>query len=193
MPAGVMLDDLTLTVVQEVRIFEDRALVALTVPGREGVAHQDFGRRPAHIKVVGFMLGDNSLADLEALRKKFQERQPLPFTADIAVATQIQQVVIDDLRLSEVAGRPQQFLYVLFLLEFLPPPPPPTPLEAPDLDAGDLFDEITDLLDELPDLGALDLDLANPLPPLMGIVDSVTEAAGGITSALGPLAELLGD
>jgi len=192
MPAGVMLDDLTLTVVQEVRIFEDRALVALRVPGREGAAHQDFGRHPAHIKVVGFMVGDNSLADLEALRQKFQDHQPMPFTADIAIATEIQQVVIDDLRLSEVAGRPQQYLYVLFLLEFLPPPPPPAPLEAPDLDAEDLFGEITDLLDELPDLGSLDLDLTNPLPPLTGLVDSVTEAASGITAALGPLTELLG-
>jgi hypothetical protein len=67
------------------------------------------------------------------------------------------------------------------------------PLQAPDLDADDLFGDITDLLDELPDLGALDLDLVNPLPPLMGLVDGVAGAAESIASALGPLDALLGE
>jgi hypothetical protein len=188
-----MLDDINLPLVEDIRTYEDRAWVALRIPGKDGAAHQDFGRRPAHIRISGRMLGADSLADLETLRGKFQAFEPLSFTADIATATEIQKVVIDDLRVIEMAGRPQQYQYILFLIEFLPPPPPPAPLQAPDLDADDLFGDITDLLDELPDLGALDLDLVNPLPPLMGLVDGVAGASESIASALGPLDALLGE
>ena len=188
-----MLDDINLPLVEDVRTYEDRAWVALRIPGKDGAAHQDFGRQPVRIRVMGHMLGEDSLADLETLRQKFQAFQPLSFTADITTATEIQKVVIDDLRVIEIAGRPQQYQYILYLIEFLPPPPPPLPLQAPGLDADDLFGDITDLLDELPDLGALDLDLVDPLPPLMGLVDGVAGVAEALTSALGPLDELLGD
>ena len=58
----------------------------------------------------------------------------MPFTADITTSTDIKQVVIDDLRVTEVAGRPQQYRYVLRLIEFIPPPPPAVPVVAPGVD-----------------------------------------------------------
>ena len=64
---------------------------------------------------------------------------------------------------------------------------PPTHVYREDLLGG-----VTDLLGSLPDLGGLNLDLVNPLPPMQGLVDGVTSIAGQMTSALGPLNDLLG-
>jgi hypothetical protein len=195
MPAGVMLDDMSLPLVQDVRTGEDRAWVAHRVPGKEGAAHQHLGRRPVIITVIGAAADDVSLENLSRLRQKFQAREPVPFTADIATATEVQNVVIDDLYVTEVAGRPQQYRYVICLVEHIPPPPPPQPLAAPgvELDAEGILDQVTDVLGELPDLsGLLDLNLVNPVPPLKTLVDGVTSTAGQITDALRPLDELLG-
>jgi hypothetical protein len=196
MPAGVMLDDISLPLVQELRTLEDRAWVTHQVPGLDGAAHQHLGRQPLMITVTGAMVDDTSLAALEQLRQKFQAHEPVPFAADIATATEIKNVVIDDLRVTELAGRPQQYRYVLRLIEHIPPPPPVQPLAAPgvDLDATGILDQVTGLLDQLPELpGLLDIDLANPVPPLRTLLDGVTSTAGEIGNALKPLGELLGN
>ena len=104
-------------------------------------------------------------------------------------------MVIDDLRVVEVAGHPQQYRYVLRLIEFIPPPPPAAPLTAPgvDLSAADIMDNITDLLGDLPGLpDLLDLNLVNPVPPLKSVVDGFAATAQQIGTALGPLDNLLG-
>ena len=190
-----MLDDLSLPLVQDVRTSEDRAWVAHPVPGLDGAAYQHLGRCPATIVIIGLMVDDESLAALEQVRTKFEDHQPMPFIADITASTEIKQVVIDDLRVTEVAGRPQQYRYVLRLIEFIPPPPPPTPLTAPgiDLSAADIIDNITGALGELPGLpNLLDLDLVNPVTPLSTVVDGFKATAGQIATALNPLQDLLG-
>jgi len=188
-----MLDDFSLPLVQDVRTREDRAWAAFHVPGLDGAAHQHLGRRPALITIVGLMVDDRSLEALTTLRQKFQDHEPMTFVADITTATEIQTVVIDDLHVTEVAGKPQQYRYVLQLLEFIPPPPPALPLSAPDLDAADIFDQVTDLLGELPGLDdLLDLDLINPVPPLQSLLDTFTATTCEIGSALQPLNDLLG-
>lgn len=192
MPTGVILDDLNLSLVQEVRTREERSWVAHQVPGLDGAAYQNLGHIPGRIVITGVMVDDASLSSLENLREKFQGHEPLAFTADINTATDIKKVIIDDLRVTEIAGRPQQFAYVLYLREYLPPPPPAAPLQAPGLEDENLLGGVTDLLGSLPDLGGLNLDLVNPLPPMSTLVDGVTSIADQMTSALGPLNELLG-
>jgi hypothetical protein len=188
MPAGVMLDDMVLPLVQDVRTREDQALVTHRVPGLDGAAYQHLGRHPAVISITGLLADDESLATLEELRKRFLSHEPMPFSADITTATDIKEVVIDNLVVREIAGRPQEYRYVLRLLEFVPPPPPLPPTQAPgvDLDAESFLEGIGDIL-SLPDL-----DLTNPLPPLGSLLENVAAASEGLAAALGPLDQLLG-
>jgi hypothetical protein len=137
------------------------------------------------------MADESSLVSLEDLRKKYKDHQPMSFAADIATATEVQKVVIDDLHVTEIAGRPQQYSYVLRLLEYIPPPPPVKKQEL-SLDAGSLMDGITNTLGDLPGLGDLNLNLVNPLPPLKSMVGGVTSVADQMTAALGPLNDLFG-
>ncbi len=195
MPEAVtpMLGDLELASLQRITTGERRALVEHRVPGMAGSAFQDLGRSAARIELGGLLAGEEALADLETLRGSFEAAEPLPFTADITTATEIVDVLIEDLQVVEVAGRPQTFAYRLALRERPPPPPPADPFAALDAgildDAQDLFDEALALEDVLDTLGSVP-DLADPTEPLQGTLSGVNEALdslGGVTSALGAL------
>lgn len=195
MPTGVMLDDVSLPLVQDVRTFEDQAWVAHRVPGLDGAAIQNLGRRPLTVVVVGATVDEDSLAALTTLRRKFRAHQPVPFTADIATATNVTRVIVDDLRVTEVAGSPQQYRYWLRLIEHVPPPPPAGPPAGPDLssEGSSLLNDITGALGSLPGLpNLLDLNLVNPTPPLRSLVETFTATTRQVSGALGPLNDLLG-
>jgi hypothetical protein len=132
-----MLDDFELPVVQQLRTEEGQVWVEHGVPALEGSLFQHLGRQPARIFVHGVMVDDESLDKLERLRELFQAAEPVPFVADIMTATDVKQVLVADLSVREVAGKPQQYHYCLTLVEFVPtpdpiiPPPPPPPREEP--------------------------------------------------------------
>jgi len=106
MPESItpMLGDIELRTVQNIATVERRALVEHRVPGMVGSAFQDVGRPSTSIKLEGILFGEESRTGLESLRTKFQAAEPVSFTADIATATDIVDVLIEDLRVVEVAG-----------------------------------------------------------------------------------------
>ena len=127
-----MLDDFELPLVQVLHTDEDQVWVEHAVPGLEGSLFQRLGRAPARIRIEGALVGDDSLDSLEKLRKLYHAGQAVPFTADIMTATDIKQVVIDELIVKERAGRPQVYDYTIKLIEFIPTPEPTTPPDTPD-------------------------------------------------------------
>ena len=137
-----MLDDLELPQVQEIAERERRALAEHKPPGMDGSLLQDLGRRPTRLAVRGVATGPDALAFVGRLEEKFRAGTPVPFTADIVADAEIDQVVIDDLRLEEVAGRPQRYAYTLELREHIEPAEPATAL-AEDLDADILADALS--------------------------------------------------
>jgi hypothetical protein len=120
-----MLGDLELSLVQRIETEEEQVLVDHAVPGMEGNFTQRLNRASTRVTLHGVLTGDEAKANLEKLRAKFHAAEPLPFVADIMTATQVQQVLIADLRVQEVAGKPDRFEYRLRLDEYIPPPPDP--------------------------------------------------------------------
>ncbi len=192
-PIRPMLGDVELRTVQNIATVERRALVEHRVPGMAGSAFQDLGRPSASIKLEGVLFGEESRAQLEGLRGKFQAAEPVSFAADIATATEIVDVLIEDLRVIEVAGRPGTFLYQIVLRESPPSPPPPDPLAALNADilgdAQDLFDQATGLADVINTLGSVP-SFGDPTEQLGGILDQFESATTGMQTTLGPLGEL---
>ncbi|HWQ15629.1 MAG TPA: hypothetical protein VNL77_22705 [Roseiflexaceae bacterium] len=145
-PVRPMIDDFELPLVQALRTEESQVWVEHGVPALEGSLFQHLGRSPARVLVYGVMADDESLGKLERLRQIFQEAEPVPFVADITTATEVTQVLIADLAVREVAGKPQQYHYCLTLVEFVPtpepieppPPPPPPPPEPCDQGFGSI-------------------------------------------------------
>jgi len=81
---------------------------------------------------------------------EFRAGQPVPFTADIVAEAQIEEVVIDDLRLQDLAGKPERCAYVVTLREHIEPTRPEDTsfLNSEILnDAQNLIDDLIDGLD----------------------------------------------
>jgi hypothetical protein len=127
-PIRPMLDDMELPLVQVLHTEEDQVWVEHGVPALDGALLQRLRRAPTRMRVEGVMADANSLKELETLRKLYKAAEPVPFVADIMTATQIQQVLIDDLTVRELAGKPQCYHYLLTLVEYVPTPEPePSP------------------------------------------------------------------
>jgi hypothetical protein len=132
-----VLGELELPLVQRVTTGEAQAVVGHQVPALDGELTQVLHRGPSHVVVRGILAGDTATTDLEALRALFQAGEPLSFVADVMTATQVRQVLLADLRVGEVAGRPDTRWYETTLVEYVDPPPVQTAVA----DIGDLAAE----------------------------------------------------
>lgn len=123
MPAKPMLDDVELQQVQETEAEEHEARSQHGVPALEGDFLQDLGRRATRISLTGVLTGAEAGTGLKKLREKFQAAEPVPYVADIAAATKVDNVLIAEMGIRELAGKPERFEYAIHLIEFAPPPP----------------------------------------------------------------------
>lgn len=148
-----MLDDLALPQVQEILTHNVRRLAEHKPPGMAGSLLQNMGRKPTGIVLWGFALGDTARTFLESLDEMFKAGAPLPFTSDIVADAELEQVVIDDLRWEEIAGKPDRYAYLLTLREYIEPTEPAdlSVLDAEILDeAAGLMEDMIEGLDLLP-------------------------------------------
>lgn len=140
-----MLDDVELQQVQAIETEGDQVLAQHGIPALEGDFLQGTGRRATQITLAGVLTGPEARDGVQTLREKFRAAQPVSFVADIATATQVDQVLIEELGLRDIAGRSERFEYALTLREFIPPPrpqtipPPPPPPPPPQVDTGTLI------------------------------------------------------
>lgn len=136
--------------VQELTTSDLRAVAEHKAPGKDGSMLQNLGRAPTAVTVRGVATDPASLDLVEQLKTDLRTGQPVAFVADITTDTTIEQVLIDDLQVRQLAGRPDRYAYVLTLREYVEPVEPESSaaLDA-DIagDAGDLVDGLLDGLD----------------------------------------------
>jgi hypothetical protein len=140
-----MLDDLELPQVQEIATLERRAVAEHKPPGMSGSLLQNLGRRPLRVTVWGVASGPEARAFVEQLNEKYRAGQPLPFTGDIVADARLDQVVIDDLRVQDGAGKPERIAYALTLREHIEPT---APEDVSAVDAS-VLDDALGLVDDL--------------------------------------------
>jgi outer membrane protein OmpA-like peptidoglycan-associated protein len=124
MPGRPVLDDLELELVQKIDSEQDQDLVQTGVPGLDGDFLASNGRRATRFTLIGVVAGDEAGEGLKKLREKFAIAEPVPFVSDIATATKVDKVLIEEMGVRELAGRPSRFEYSFTLREFKPAPPP---------------------------------------------------------------------
>lgn len=142
-----MLDNLELPQVQEITTFDRRALSEHKPPGMAGSLLQNLGRQPTCLILWGVATGPDSPQFTQKLEQKFRDAKPVPFTADIVADAKIDLMLIENVRLQEVAGRPERHCYTVTLNEFI------KPVEPEDVSALDtsILDDARNLLGGIPD------------------------------------------
>lgn len=158
-----MLDGLELQLVQEITVLERRVLAEHKPPGMSGSLLQNLGRRPARLALWGVATGAAAQQFVDDLDVKFREGLPLPFTADIVADAELEQVVIEDLRVQDLAGKPERFAYVITLREFIEPAEPENTAILDNSIAEDAQSLVGDLIEGV-DLG---LNLPTGLEPFV--------------------------
>lgn len=135
--ARPMLGELTLETVQRIETEEGQALERHQVPALEGDFLQRLGRRGTRVAFAGVVTGPGSAERLAELRAKVRRAEPVPFVSDVATATRLREVLVEELDVREVAGKPERFEVALALRELTEPPaveeeePPEIPEEPP--------------------------------------------------------------
>lgn len=118
----VRLGDIELRSVQDVRADDNRTLVELRVPGQSGSVFQDLGRAPATVVLAGLLVGEDASDILDRLRAAYQKARPLAFASDIAIGTEMTEVVIADLLVRQEAGYRDRYRYTVKVREHIEPP-----------------------------------------------------------------------
>ena len=177
-----MLDGLELIQVQEIVTLERRVLAEHKPPGMAGSLLQNMGRRPLRLALWGVATGPDSLRFVEKLEDKFRAGNPLPFTADIVADARIEKVIIENVRLQDLAGKPERHAYIITLREYIEPAEPE---DTSALDAG-IADDASKLIDDLLPGLTTGLDFATGLErfvsPLSGLLTRVKQ----VNSSFGP-------
>jgi outer membrane protein OmpA-like peptidoglycan-associated protein len=143
-----MLGDIELQHVQKIEVDEDQVLIQHGVPALEGDFLQGLGRRATQISLVGVLTGSEAGDGLNTLRDKFRAAEPVSFVADITTAIRVDQVLIEEMGVRELAGKPERFEYAFTLREYIPAPeperpqPPPETPPSPSVDTGTLIIEV---------------------------------------------------
>jgi hypothetical protein len=177
MAEAVVLGELELDRVTGLVIDESRKLAVHRWPGADGDIVQDMGMAAARIWLTGVAIGDDAGSRLEQLRNAMQAGEPQDFTASAAVASNIEQVVIAALRVTQPPGRVGFYEYQMELVRYVPPPPPP----AAGFDLGSLSDIGAGI-----DASALDAiaGAAGALGTAAGALSSIDDALNAVTDAV---------
>jgi hypothetical protein len=174
--------------IERIESRERRRLARLAVPGLLGELQQDLGTASLAVEISGSLQGDEARDDfLTSVREKFRAGDPVSFVADITTATELDQVLIEELEVEEVNEAAGSFRYRVVLREYVEPPEPPAPIDDLGLDLGLELDDLASLgLDglKLPDiLGDLPT-LGDPVAPVQPALEGVKAATDQIPSLL---------
>jgi hypothetical protein len=116
-----MLDDLALPQVQEIAVIERRTLAEHKPPGMDGSLLQNMGRRPTRLALWGVASGPDAQDFVEKLNGKYHDGKAISFTADIVADSKLEKIIIENLRVQDLAGKPERYAYVLTLREYIEP------------------------------------------------------------------------
>lgn len=181
-----MLGSFALDGIEYIESSESRALVEHRVPGLAGNYFQDMGSVPNAIVIMGSKHGDEARDNfLSGIRGIFNKGEPTTFVADINTATDITDVIIEDLQVTEVGASPDSFRYLLKIRKYVKPPEPP----ATDLLDTSILDDALGVFDALNTLDALSSisNLGDPTPPVRQSLDAVKAATGGLDGVVSDL------
>lgn len=170
-----MLGNLELQLVQKLDVGGSQALAEHEVPELEGDLIHFLGRMAARITLKGVVTGIEAGKGLKDLREKFRAAEPVDFVADITTATKVNQVLIEEMTVRELAGKPERFEYAFALREYIASMPPaseepqepivpqpdiPEPI-IPDLPVVEIDEGLGTLIVEVILEGRLDYDYRN--------------------------------
>ncbi len=180
--------------IHKITTLEQAAFVLHRTPGQEGNTIQNLGRDSISLQIEGIFFGPKAKDDLEQLRGKYIERQPVDFIADLMGQYYTGKVVLTRFEVMETAREPQQFSYILTVTEYVQPPKAAVTPTRAIADKVRLEARLALDIAGLPDALALGSmpEVANPFVPLKEALEPARQAAAGLMQSVEGLKKLFG-
>jgi DNA circularisation protein N-terminus len=186
--AGIRLDR-----IHKLSTLERATFVHHHIPGLAGNVVQNLGRDSVRLRLEGIFYGPTAAEDLEALREVYKARKPVDFLAEIVGQAYFGQITLERFDVSQSAEDPDQFSYLLTVVEFVAPPEPETAPSFFDVDQ-DILDQAQSFMDiaTLPDtLGSIP-EITDPFTPLSNALNEVQAATENLGAATAGLKAIFG-
>lgn len=103
--------------VYDVHVEGRRSVVELKIPGSSGNVLQDMGREPITILVKGEVWGPDAKTTVQSLKTKADSGSSVPFSSDLLAATSVNDVIVEEFEVDQLAGNPTRYRYLLLLRE----------------------------------------------------------------------------
>jgi hypothetical protein len=121
--------------IHNLQISDQRNIIEHQTTGAQGGTVQDQGRYSTKVAFKGTFIGEDSKTSIEQLRSIYKSGTPVQILSDISGIAEINQVLIEDLQITEEIGFNQQYRYFIQVKEYVEPaqedePPPDQEKEA---------------------------------------------------------------
>ena len=195
--ARPLLDTIELQQVQELETEQDQVLVQHGIPALEGDFLQRLDRRATQVTLTGVLTGAEVGEGLKTLREKFRAAQPVPFVADITTATKVDQVLIEEMGVRELAGKPARFEYAFTLREYIIPPAeqteePPPPEQFDEEITQDGQQQVNESIEEVAEnIGTLEVEVIVEGVPNVDLSTTTVTVEGTPDNGDAPLSRTL--
>lgn len=188
---AIELGGIKLRKISRINSLEQAGFVRHRIPGLEGELAQNLGRPSVRLEIEGIHYGPDAQEGLDSLRKMHVEKEPVEFLADIIGKAYFALVILDRFEVIQDAQAPDQYSYLLEIVEYVKPPEPVLQ-QIPAVDAGILQDatQFMDLV-QLPDQLNLP-EISDPTVPMKNMLTGVKETLMPLENEQSTLAEIFG-
>lgn len=160
--------------VKRIGIIDDRRIIKHSVPGGYGTVFEDRGKESARLLIEGQFVGEEAMNGITLLRKKYKKGEPLNLTSDVSLLSNINKVLIEDIRIQMSSSGQMSYDYELILREYVEPPKKPSVL-PPSQKAEALKDVSSNATNVLQDLKQ---EAESASQELKGLGEAGSEVAG---------------
>lgn len=167
---AIELGSIKLDKISRIQTLEQTNVVRFQIPGMEGELAQNLGRPAVRLRISGIFYGPTAAKRLEGLRKMHLAKEAVEFLADIVGKAFFALVVLDRFEVVQDANDPDQFSYLLEVVEYKEPPKPVL-LDLPKVNER-IFEDARQFMTSV--LLSDQLDLPNIKDPTTPIKDMLT-------------------
>jgi hypothetical protein len=107
--------------VKRIGTIDKRRIVKHEIPSLYGTIVTDEGKESARLVIVGQFVGEDAMNGMSSLRKKYKKGEPVNLISDLTTLSNINKVLIEDLRIQMKSSMQLSYEYEMILREYVEP------------------------------------------------------------------------
>jgi hypothetical protein len=110
--------------VKRIGTIDKRRIIKHDIPALYGTIVTDEGKESARLLIEGQFVGEDAMNGMSSLRKKYKKGEPLNLISDLTTLSNINKVLIENLRIQMKSSVQLSYEYEMILREYVEPKKP---------------------------------------------------------------------